>query len=128
VSNNVLTNEQIRTRIEALKNAAGNSLCSTFAMDAHLLEELLTARTELQELRRSYLALRGENEDLQAQVFEAENQADTTPQPVLTAPEIIPDTLRDEIIDMCRGYEIGDLGAQEIWEACRATMLNGGKS
>ncbi|MEG8727204.1 hypothetical protein [Klebsiella quasipneumoniae] len=31
---------------------------------------------ELQELRRSYLALRGENEDLQAQLYEAENPAD----------------------------------------------------
>lgn len=33
-------------------------------------------REELQELRRSYLALRGENEGLQAQLYEAENQAD----------------------------------------------------
>lgn len=33
-------------------------------------------REELQELRRSYLALRGENEDLQAQLYEAESQAD----------------------------------------------------
>lgn len=31
-------------------------------------------REELQELRRSYLALRGENEDLQAQLYEAENR------------------------------------------------------
>lgn len=41
---NKLTNEQIRTRIEALKNAAGDSLCSTYALDARLLEELLTLR------------------------------------------------------------------------------------
>lgn len=33
-------------------------------------------REELQELRRSYLALRGEIEDLQAQLYEAESQAD----------------------------------------------------
>ncbi|EPO3853351.1 hypothetical protein [Klebsiella pneumoniae] len=33
-------------------------------------------REELQELRRSYLALRGENEDLQAQLYEAESHAD----------------------------------------------------
>ncbi|EMW0295519.1 TPA: hypothetical protein ACRRC6_000457 [Klebsiella pneumoniae] len=33
-------------------------------------------REELQELRRSYLTLRGENEDLQAQLYEAESQAD----------------------------------------------------
>ncbi|GEM_PF-6058818 len=51
----------------------------------------------------------------------------TSPQPALAAPEIVPDSLRDEIIDLCAGYEIGDQGAQEIWEACRAVMLNGGK-
>ena len=49
------------------------------------------------------------------------------PQTALTAPEIVPESLRDEIIDLCAGYEIGDQGAQEIWEACRAVMLNGGK-
>ena len=43
-------------------------------------------------------------------------------------PEIVPSTLRDEIIDLCAGYEIGDQGAQEIWEACRATILNGSQS
>lgn len=51
----------------------------------------------------------------------------SVPRPELIAPETIPDTLRDEIIDLCAGYEIGDQGAQEIWEACRAVMLNGGK-
>lgn len=40
--------------------------------------------------------------------------------PVL--PEGVPIELRDEIIDLCNGYEIGDVGAQEIWEACRAAM------
>lgn len=34
----------------------------------------LICLVELQELRSSYLALRGENEDLQAQLYEAENQ------------------------------------------------------
>lgn len=47
----------------------------------------------------------------------------TSPQLMLVAPEIVPDTLRDEIIDLCAGYEIGDQGAQEIWEACRAVMF-----
>lgn len=51
----------------------------------------------------------------------------TSPQPELTAPEIVPEALRDEIIDLCAGYEIGDQGAQEIWEACRAVMLSGDK-
>jgi hypothetical protein len=43
------------------------------------------------------------------------------------APEIIPNALRDEIIDLCSGYEIGDLGAQEIWEACRSVMISSTK-
>lgn len=47
----------------------------------------------------------------------------TSPQSMLVAPEIVPDALRDEIIDLCAGYEIGDQGAQEIWEACRAAMF-----
>lgn len=47
--------------------------------------------------------------------------------PAPAVPEIAPESLRDEIIDLCAGYEIGDQGAQEIWEACRAFMLNGGK-
>lgn len=47
----------------------------------------------------------------------------TTPTSMLVAPEIVPDALRDEIIDLCAGYEIGDQGAQEIWEACRAVMF-----
>ncbi|MFZ4217582.1 hypothetical protein ACEV6Q_06960 [Enterobacter ludwigii] len=45
------------------------------------------------------------------------------PQSMLVVPEIAPDTLRDEIIDLCAGYEIGDQGAQEIWEACRAVIF-----
>ncbi|MFZ4221487.1 hypothetical protein ACEV6Q_27155 [Enterobacter ludwigii] len=47
----------------------------------------------------------------------------TSPQLMLVAPEIVPDRLRDEIIDLCAGYEIGDQGAQEIWEACRAVIF-----
>lgn len=39
-----------------------------------LIDELRADRAELQELRRSYLALRGENEDLQAQLYVAENR------------------------------------------------------
>lgn len=49
-----------------------------------------------------------------------------TPHPdtaVDALPETVPDALRDEIIDLCAGYEIGDVGAQEIWSACRAAML-----
>ncbi|MEB2478226.1 hypothetical protein QMM96_22610 [Citrobacter freundii] len=43
-------------------------------------------------------------------------------------PEDVPDVLRDEIIDLCDGYEIGDAGAQEIWSACRATILEGNRA
>ncbi|ECZ5819604.1 hypothetical protein F8V45_25670 [Salmonella enterica] len=47
--------------------------------------------------------------------------------PLFIPPEQVPETLRDEIIDLCDGYEVGDIGAQEIWDVCRATMLNGAK-
>ena len=55
ITNNKLTDEQVRTRIEALKNSAGSSLCSTFAIDAMLFEELLELRkqNELQLQERS---------------------------------------------------------------------------
>ncbi|QDH49102.1 hypothetical protein PHYNN_210 [Pantoea phage Phynn] len=35
----------------------------------------------------------------------------------------MPDQLRDRVIDICEGVEIGDVGAQEIWKACRAAIL-----
>lgn len=47
--------------------------------------------------------------------------------PLSIPPEQVPETLRDEIIDLCDGYEVGDIGAQEIWDVCRATMLSGVK-
>ncbi|EDW6206154.1 MULTISPECIES: hypothetical protein [Citrobacter] len=47
--------------------------------------------------------------------------------PLSVPPEQVPETLRDEIIDLCDGYEVGDVGAQEIWDVCRATMLSGVK-
>ncbi|EGR7294026.1 hypothetical protein I7969_002675 [Salmonella enterica] len=48
------------------------------------------------------------------------------PAPVApVVPEEVPATLRDEIIDLCDGYEIGDVGAQEIWSACRLFMIQG---
>jgi len=53
MTNNKPTEEQIRTRIEALKNCAGGSLRSTYAMDALFFEELLAARAELQEYRKA---------------------------------------------------------------------------
>ncbi|EAQ3856353.1 hypothetical protein Q6I31_002184 [Salmonella enterica] len=43
--------------------------------------------------------------------------------PAVVVPEEIPATLRDEIIDLCDGYEIGDVGAQEIWSACRLFII-----
>lgn len=52
----------------------------------------------------------------------------SAPQKVPEIPESVPDALRDEIIDLCSGYEIGDVGAQEIWSVCRDAMLNSAKS
>lgn len=40
-----------------------------------LIDMLRAERVELQELRRNYLALRGEIEDVRSQLYEAENQA-----------------------------------------------------
>ncbi|EBA9060711.1 hypothetical protein ABVJ60_003127 [Salmonella enterica] len=48
-----------------------------------------------------------------------------TATPGTVVPEEVPATLRDEIIDLCDGYEIGDVGAQEIWSACRLFMIQG---
>lgn len=48
-----------------------------------------------------------------------------TATPAAVVPEEVPATLRDEIIDLCDGYEIGDVGAQEIWSACRLFMIQG---
>ncbi|ENR4353254.1 hypothetical protein ACEVCE_004772 [Salmonella enterica] len=48
-----------------------------------------------------------------------------TATPGTVVPEEVPATLRDEIIDLCDGYEIGDVGAQEIWNACRLFMIQG---
>ncbi|ENR6800096.1 hypothetical protein ACEWTF_001952 [Salmonella enterica] len=48
-----------------------------------------------------------------------------TAPPAPVVPEDVPATLRDEIIDLCDGYEIGDVGAQEIWSACRLFMIQG---
>ncbi|HDC1597082.1 TPA: hypothetical protein O7V39_003431 [Salmonella enterica] len=48
-----------------------------------------------------------------------------TAPPAAVVPEEVPATLRDEIIDLCDGYEIGDVGAQEIWSACRLVMIQG---
>lgn len=53
--NNQITDEQIRTRVEALKKASGYSLCSTFALDVCLFEELLIARAELQRRQKDAL-------------------------------------------------------------------------
>lgn len=46
-----------------------------FSIVLSLLDEI----DELQELRRNYLALRGEIEDVQSQLYEAENQLTSTP-------------------------------------------------
>lgn len=52
----------------------------------------------------------------------------TAPQPALIVPNEIPAELSDQIIDICDGFEVGDSGAQEIWNACRSVLLNGNAS
>ncbi|EOG8081180.1 hypothetical protein ACLIT5_000001 [Citrobacter koseri] len=45
--------------------------------------------------------------------------------PAPVVPDEIPAVLRDQIIDICDGVDICDSAAQEIWNACRAAMLQG---
>lgn len=83
----------------AMSGSTGRQWCYTQAVTA-VLAVLEEAEQRIAELKSQVIA-----------------QA-----PVL--PEGVPIELRDEIIDLCNGYEIGDVGAQEIWEACRAAALN----
>jgi len=51
----------------------------------------------------------------------------TAPQ-VTSVPEEVPESLKDRLITICDLVEDNDEYCQDIWNACRATMLNGGKS
>lgn len=44
-------------------------------------------------------------------------------QPAPAIPDECPAELSDQIIDICDGFIVGDATAQEIWNACRAAML-----
>lgn len=41
-------------------------------------------------------------------------------------PEECPAQLSDQIVDICDGFVVGDSLAQEIWNTCRAAMLQSG--
>lgn len=63
-----LHDKDLQGVIDALEHPAG--------INAAGKQVVRHALVELQKLRRSYLAIRGENEDLQAQLYEAKNLAD----------------------------------------------------
>lgn len=75
MTNNKLTDEKIKIRIKAIEDRRSASR-DFWDGDYEYAEDIeLLALLELQELRRNYLALRGEIEDVQSQLYEAENQA-----------------------------------------------------
>lgn len=74
-TNNKLTDEKIKIRIKAIEDRRSASR-DFWDGDYEYPEDIeLLALLELQELRRNYLALRGEIEDVRSQLYEAENQA-----------------------------------------------------
>ncbi|MJB99239.1 hypothetical protein DK684_23825 [Salmonella enterica subsp. diarizonae] len=74
-TNNKLTDEKIKIRIKAIEDRRSASR-DFWDGDYEYPEDIeLLALPELQELRRNYLALRGEIEDVRSQLYEAENQA-----------------------------------------------------
>ncbi|HFE6665621.1 TPA: hypothetical protein ACGAJ1_002327 [Salmonella enterica subsp. enterica serovar Newport] len=75
ITNNKLTDEKIKIRIKAIEDRRSASR-DFWDGDYEYPEDIeLLALLELQELRRNYLALRGEIEDVRSQLYEAENQA-----------------------------------------------------
>lgn len=54
--------------------AEGTASVGIVELAADAVKLIAKLQTELQEIRRSYLALRGEIEDVQAQLYEAENR------------------------------------------------------
>ncbi len=75
ITNSKLTDEKIKIRIKAIEDRRSASR-DFWDGDYEYPEDIeLLALLELQELRRNYLALRGEIEDVRSQLYEAENQA-----------------------------------------------------
>lgn len=73
--NNKLTDEKIKIRINAIEERRSASR-DFWDGDYEYPEDIeLLALLELKELRRNYLALRGEIEDVRSQLYEEENQA-----------------------------------------------------
>lgn len=50
------------------------------------------------------------------------------PAPVPAVPDEVPEWLKDKLLTICDMVEDNDEYCQDIWKACRAAMLNGGKS
>jgi hypothetical protein len=50
------------------------------------------------------------------------------PAPVPAVPGEVPEWLKDKLVTICDMVEDNDEYCQDIWNACRAAMLNGGKS
>ncbi|ECJ2541011.1 hypothetical protein FNI64_11460 [Salmonella enterica subsp. salamae] len=73
MTNNKLTNRRtISARITDILVADSVPLSDAWK---RLIDDAGEMELELQELRRNYLALRGEIEDVQSQLYEAESQA-----------------------------------------------------
>jgi len=55
-------------------------------------------------------------------------------EPLYAAPQVtsvleqVPESLKDRLLTICDLVEDNDEYCQDIWNACRAAMLNGGKS
>lgn len=60
------------------------------------------------------------------QLADAVAQCDAAPQ-VTSVPEEVPESLKDRLLTICDLVEDNDEYCQDIWNACRATMLHGDK-
>ncbi|MFP2239911.1 hypothetical protein ACLEX4_15460 [Pseudescherichia vulneris] len=131
MTNNKLTGERV---VDYAENGVGHGYDRSHIQK--LARRLLTAEEALQEYRKAKSAgfIQGKGTGTDEFIFKAHygmnvNVGDrlfavAQPAPAVeVAPETVPDELRDEIIELCDGYEIGDVGAQEIWSACRAAMF-----
>lgn len=76
MTNNKLTDTQLAVKLEldGYRIQESHGFATARAM-VGLFERIDSELAELQELRRNYLALRGEIEDVRSQLYEAENQA-----------------------------------------------------
>ncbi|WP_049849516.1 ead/Ea22-like family protein [Trabulsiella odontotermitis] len=75
-----------------------------------LLDELEAAEHTAAVDHEAACSLVVENEELKRKLAAA-------------VPEECPEELRNQIIDICDGIIVGDVAAQMIWDACRATGI-----